>query len=82
MSRWSDLHYKAHDTPEAKKVRIPQQEEWIDGAPPLGANGVRVTRGVVRSYDVDAGVDEIESYVSENGVFSAAPLSRARDTAP
>jgi peroxiredoxin/cold shock CspA family protein len=68
MSGRSDYHYEAHDTPEAKKIRIPQQE-WIDGAPPLGANGLPVAQGVVRSFDVDAGVGEIESDASENGVF-------------
>ena len=68
MSKRSDYRYEAHNTAEAKKFRIPQQE-WIDGAPPLGANGLPVARGVVRSFDVDAGVGEIESDTSENGVF-------------
>jgi peroxiredoxin/cold shock CspA family protein len=68
MSGRSDSHYEAHNTPEAKKIRIPQQE-WIDGAPPLGANGLHVAHGMVRSFDVDAGVGEIESDASENGVF-------------
>jgi len=68
MSERSDYHYEAHDTPEVKKVRIPQQE-WIDGAPRLGANGLPVARGVVRSFDLDAGVGEIESEASENAVF-------------
>ena len=68
MSGRSDSHYEAHNTPEAKKIRIPQQE-WIDGAPPLGENGLPVALGVVRSFDVDAGVGEIESDASENGVF-------------
>jgi peroxiredoxin/cold shock CspA family protein len=68
MSGRSDYHYGAYDTPEAKKIRIPQQE-WIDGAPPLGANSLPVARGVVRSFDVRAGVGEIESDASKNGVF-------------
>jgi peroxiredoxin/cold shock CspA family protein len=68
MSGRSDSHYEAHNTPEAKKIRIPQQE-WIDGAPPLGENGLPVARGVVRSFDVDAGVGELESDASENSVF-------------
>jgi peroxiredoxin/cold shock CspA family protein len=68
MSGRSDSHYEAHNTPEAKKIRIPQQE-WIDGVPPLGANGLPVAQGVVRSFDVDAGVGEIESDASENGIF-------------
>jgi cold shock CspA family protein/peroxiredoxin len=68
MSGRSDYHYGAYDTPEAKKIRIPQQE-WIDGAPPLGANGMPVAQGVVRSFDVEAGVGVIESDPSDNGVF-------------
>ena len=67
MSGRSDYHYGAYDTPEAKKIRIPQQE-WIDGAP-LGANSLPVARGVVRSFDMRAGVGEIESDASKSGVF-------------
>jgi peroxiredoxin/cold shock CspA family protein len=75
MSGRSDYHYGAYDTPEAKKIRIPQQE-WIDGAPPLGANSLPVARGVVRSFDMRAGVGEIESDASKSGVsfnFTAIP---------
>jgi len=68
MSGRTDHRYEAHNTPEAKKIRIPQQE-WIDGAPPLGTSGLPVAQGVVRSFDVDAGVGEIESDASETGVF-------------
>ena len=68
MSSRSDYHYEAHNTPEIKKVRIPQQE-WIDGAPPLGENGLQVAHGVVRSFDLAAGVGMIASDVSDDGVF-------------
>lgn len=68
MSGRSDYHYEAYDTPEAKKIRIPQQE-WTDGAPPIGANGLPVAHGVIRSFDVEAGIGEIESDTSENGIF-------------
>lgn len=68
MSGRADYHYEAHNTSEAKKIRIPQQE-WIDGALPLGKNSLPVAQGVVRSFDVDGGVGEIESDASENGVF-------------
>ncbi|MDP8952806.1 MAG: cold shock domain-containing protein, partial [Actinomycetota bacterium] len=37
--------------------------------PPLGTNGLPVARGVVRSFDIDAGNGEIDSEASENGVF-------------
>jgi cold shock CspA family protein len=68
METRKDYHYEAYDTWGVKKIRIPQQE-WIDGAPPLGANGLSVARGMVRSFDADAGVGEIESDASENGIF-------------
>ena len=58
MRTRADYRYEAYDTPEAKKVRIPQQE-WADGAPPLGANGPPVARGVVRLFDLGAGNGEI-----------------------
>jgi len=68
METRSDYRYEAHDTPEAKRIRIPQQE-WADGAPPLGANGLQVARGEVRWFDLDAGVGTIDSDVSDDGVF-------------
>jgi peroxiredoxin/cold shock CspA family protein len=68
METRSDYHYEAHNTPEVKKIRIPQQE-WVEGTPPLGENGMPVARGVVRWFDVDAGVGKIESDVSNDGVF-------------
>ena len=68
MRSRSDYRYEAHDTPEVKKIRIPQQE-WADGAPPLGANGLLVARGEVRWFDIDAGIGTISSDASENGVF-------------
>ena len=68
METRSDYHYEAHNTPEVKKIRIPQQE-WVEGTPPLGENGLSVARGVVRWFDVDAGVGKIESDVSNDGVF-------------
>jgi cold shock CspA family protein/peroxiredoxin len=68
MRSRSDYSYEAHDTPEARRIGIPQQE-WADDAPPLGENGLPVARGVVRWFDVDAGVGTIESDVSDDGVF-------------
>src|SRR4028119_2118816 len=47
MSGRSGYSYEAHDTTEAKRIRIPQQE-WIDGAPPLGAHGQHVAGGGAR----------------------------------
>jgi cold shock CspA family protein/peroxiredoxin len=54
METRSDYRYEAYNTPEVRQIRIPQQE-WINGAPPLGANGLPVVRGVVRWFDLKAG---------------------------
>jgi len=68
MASRKDYRYEAYDTPEVKSIRIPQQE-WTEGAPPLGANGLPVARGTVSSFDVDAGVGMISSDASDEGVF-------------
>ena len=68
MQSRSDYRYEAYDTPAVKSIRIPQQE-WSDGAPPLGASGLPVARGVVRQFDVEAGVGAITSDVSDEDVF-------------
>ncbi|MEH2250408.1 cold shock domain-containing protein [Nostoc sp.] len=54
MEMRSDYQYEAYDTPEVKRIRIPQQA-WISGAPPLGANGLPVLQGTVRWFDLKAG---------------------------
>jgi cold shock CspA family protein len=68
MDTRSDYRYEAYDTPRVKNIRIPQQE-WTDGAPPLGENGLPVARGVVRRFDIEAGVGTIASDVSDDEVF-------------
>ena len=68
MATRRDYRYEAYDTPEVKRIRIPQQE-WAGGTPPLGANGLSVARGVVSSFDVDAGVGAISTDASEEDVF-------------
>lgn len=59
MEDRSDYRYEAYDTPAVRQVRIPQQE-WANGAPALGANGLVVASGVVRWFDLNAGYGEIE----------------------
>ncbi len=54
METRSDYRHEAYDTLEVRQIRIPQQE-WANGAPPLGANGLPVARGVVRWFDLKAG---------------------------
>ena len=68
METRSDYHYEAYNTPAVKSIRIPQQE-WANGALPLGENGLPVARGVVRWFDVEAGVGMIASDVSDGDVF-------------
>lgn len=58
METRSDYRYEAYDTPEVRQIRIPQQD-WVNGAPPLGTNDLPVARGVVRWFDLKAGSGEI-----------------------
>ena len=58
MQARADYRYEAYDTPAVRAIRIPQQE-WAAGAPPLGASGLPVAEGVVRWFDVAAGVGMI-----------------------
>jgi peroxiredoxin/cold shock CspA family protein len=68
MQSRSDYRYEAYDTPMVRSIRIPQQE-WAEGTPPLGASGLPVARGVVRQFDVEAGVGQIASDFSHEEVF-------------
>ncbi|HYU74250.1 MAG TPA: cold shock domain-containing protein [Ktedonobacteraceae bacterium] len=68
MEQRSDYRYEAYDTPEVRQVRIPQQE-WIEGAPPSGANGLPVAQGVVRWFDTNAGIGMIARAETGEDVF-------------
>jgi peroxiredoxin/cold shock CspA family protein len=68
MQTRSDYHYEAYNTPEVRQIRIPQQE-WVDGAPTLGANGLPIARGVVRWFDVQAGSGAIARADGGDDVF-------------
>jgi peroxiredoxin/cold shock CspA family protein len=68
MATRSDYRYEAYDTPEVRRIRIPQQE-WADGVPPLGASGLPVAEGAVRWFDVGAGVGMIARDGSDEDVF-------------
>jgi peroxiredoxin/cold shock CspA family protein len=68
METRSDYRYEAYDTPEVRRVRIPQQE-WENGVPSLGANGLPVAQGVVRWFDLNAGVGVIARNGSGDEVF-------------
>lgn len=68
MEARSDYRYEAYDTPQVRQIRIPQQE-WVDGTPPLGANGLPVAQGVVRWFDLNAGIGIIARNGSGDDVF-------------
>jgi peroxiredoxin/cold shock CspA family protein len=69
MRTRKDYRYEAYDTPGVKNIRIPQQE-WVAGAPQLGANGLPVARGLVSSFDVSAGVGWISTEDADDVFFS------------
>ena len=68
MEKRSDYRYEAYDTPEVRQIRIPQQQ-WADGAPPLGANGLPVAEGTIRWFDLNAGIGMIVKDGSGDDVF-------------
>jgi peroxiredoxin/cold shock CspA family protein len=69
MRTRKDYRYEAYDTPGVKNIRISQQE-WADGVPRLGVNGLPVARGVVSSFDVGAGVGWISTDDADDVFFS------------
>lgn len=68
MQTRKDYRYDAYDTDKVKKVRIPQKE-WLEGAPPLGANGLPVASGTVKTFDLAAGNGEISRSDGTGDVF-------------
>ncbi|MGO8949057.1 MAG: cold shock domain-containing protein [Ktedonobacterales bacterium] len=68
MQTRTDYQYEAYDTAAVRQIRIPQQE-WAQGAPPLGASGLPVAHGIVSWFDTKAGVGEIAPDGSREQVF-------------
>ncbi len=68
METRSDYRYEQYTTAEVQQIRIPQQE-WADGTPLLGANGLPVAKGEVRWFDLNAGVGMIARDGSGDEVF-------------
>jgi cold shock CspA family protein/peroxiredoxin len=58
METRADYAYDAYVTPAARQIRIPQQE-WANGTPEPGANGLPVAAGTVRWFDHDKGIGMI-----------------------
>jgi len=67
MQTLSNYSYEAYNTTAVKQIRIPQQE-WANGAPPLGA-GLPVARGVVRWFDFKTGNGVIAHQNSQEEIF-------------
>jgi peroxiredoxin/cold shock CspA family protein len=68
MESRSDYRYEAYDTPEVRKIRIPQQE-WANGTPSLGTNGLPIAQGVISWFDLNAGIGMIAREGSGEDVF-------------
>ena len=69
METLSNYRYESYDTPEVRQIRIPQQE-WANGAPPLGANGQTVGQGVVIHFDLQTGNGIIATDTGEDVFFN------------
>ena len=68
MESRSDYRYETYDTQEVRKIRIPQQE-WANGTPSLGANGLPIAQGVIRWFDLNAGIGMIAREGSDKDIF-------------
>jgi peroxiredoxin/cold shock CspA family protein len=68
MESRSDYRYEAYGMPEVRKIRIPQQE-WANGTPSLGANGLPIAQGVISWFDLNAGIGMIAREGSGEDVF-------------
>ena len=68
LSAHANYSYAAFDTPHARSIRIPQQE-WANGAPPLGANGLVVASGRVAWFDIASGSGGISPDGDGESVF-------------
>lgn len=64
MEGLSYYSYDVYNTDHVKQLRIPQQE-WSDGAPTLGSNGLEVKEGFVKSFNFNSGNGTIQSEEEE-----------------
>jgi len=69
METLSYYRYEAYDMPQVRQIRIPQQE-WANATPPLGATGLPVRQGVVRSFNVETGNGTITTDAGEDVFFN------------
>jgi cold shock CspA family protein/peroxiredoxin len=83
MARNINYSYDAYNQPEVRAIRIPAQE-WANGAPPLGANGLPIAEGLVQWFRFDDGYGKI---IAADGRevffhFTAIPGEGYRTVAP
>ena len=84
MRESSSYPYDAWNTDRVKAVRIPAQD-WLGEIPALGANGLRVSSGVVKWFDLQSGNGVIQPGDSSEEVyfnFTAIPGEGYRTIRP
>lgn len=84
MRESSSYPYDAWNTDRVKAVRIPAQD-WLGEIPALGANGLRVSSGVVKWFDLQSGNGAIQPGDSSEEVyfnFTAIPGEGYRTIRP
>lgn len=84
MQTMFNYSYEAYNTTAVKQIRIPQQE-WVNSAPPLGANGLPVAQGIVSWFDFKTGNGAIASPDNSEEIFfnfTAIPGEGYRTIAP
>ncbi|MDF5726270.1 MAG: redoxin domain-containing protein [Rhizonema sp. PD37] len=69
MESLSNYRYESYNTPEVRQVRIPQQE-WAQGIPTLGANGLAVLQGIVSFFDSQTGNGIVTTDAGEQVFFN------------
>ncbi len=69
MENLSNYRYESYNTPEVRQVRIPQQE-WTQGTPTQGANGLPVLQGVVSFFDSQTGNGIVTTDAGEQVFFN------------
>ncbi|MEL7005178.1 MAG: redoxin domain-containing protein [Bacteroidota bacterium] len=82
MENLSYYSYEAYNTEHVKKLRIPQQE-WAEGVPELGGNGLEVKEGIVKSFNYNSGNGIIQTATEEVFFnFTAIPGEGYRTVRP
>ncbi|MDF5715490.1 MAG: redoxin domain-containing protein [Rhizonema sp. NSF051] len=76
MENLSNYRYESYNTPEVRQVRIPQQE-WTQGTPTQGANGLPVLQGIVSFFDSQTGNGIVTTDAGEQVFFNFTAIPGA-----